>query len=275
MKKLLLLTGIISITIPFVGYSQSDTLLINNEKIPCTLIEITADAIKYTFPGEDLLNTVYKNSVQKIIYQNGRIQTFSESTSFKNVNSVDEFENVTLTAVESEVKGLFKLGDVSAKAKGATSLSNQERVKGRAYRKMKIEAAMMGANIIYLTHQRSEGNKSGIFQTSNAETSLTGVAYTNQLPRYDDFINLVGSRKDFVTIAVNKMWSSDADVSRTSTKKNFKIINILNENGIVTIEGQLSGETSYNKFRLSNFTNEVFSIYYKNKSTAYNYEIKF
>jgi hypothetical protein len=34
MKKLLLLTGIISINIPLVGYSQSDTLLINNEKIP-------------------------------------------------------------------------------------------------------------------------------------------------------------------------------------------------------------------------------------------------
>ena len=274
MKKLLLLTGIISITIPLAGYSQTDTLLINNEKIPCTLKEITADAVKYTFPGEDLLNTVYKNCVQKIIYQNGRIQTFSESTSFKTVNSVDEFENVTLTAVESEVKGLFKLGDVSAKAKGATSLSNQERVKERAFRKMKIEAAMMGANIIYLTHQRSEGNKSGLFQTSNTETSLTGVAYNNQLPRYEDFINLVGARKDFVTIAVNKMWSSDAGVSRTLTKKTFKIINILNDNGIVTIEGQLSGENSYNKFRLSNFTNEIFSVYYKDKSTAYNYEIK-
>jgi hypothetical protein len=182
---------------------------------------------------------------------------------------------VTLTAVESEVKGLFKLGDVSAKAKGATSLSNQERVKERAFRKMKIEAAMMGANIIYLTHQKSEGSQSGYLHSSNAATSLTGVAYTNQLPRYDDFIKLIDSRKDFVTISENKMWTSDAKVSKTSANKTFKIINIINDNGIVTIEAELSGVTNYHKFRLSNFTNEAFSIYYQDKSTAYNYEIKF
>lgn len=38
---------------------------------------------------------------------------------------------MTVTAVESEVKGLFKVGDVSAKAVGTTELSNQERVKNR------------------------------------------------------------------------------------------------------------------------------------------------
>jgi len=275
MKRLLSIIVIISIVTSFKGYSQSDTLLINNKKIPCTLIEITADAVKYTLPGEDLQNTVYKNSVQMVIHKNGRIETFNESTSFKKVSSVGEFENVTLTAVESEVKGLFKVGEVGAKAKGATSLSNQERVKERALRKMKIEAAMMGANIVYLTHQRSVGSKAGFLQTSNAETSLTGVAYSNQLQQYDEFVELIGKRKDFVTTVVNKMWSSDADVKTTPANKTFKINNIINENGIISIEGELSGVSSYNKFRVSNFTDDTFSIYYKDKSTAYNYEIKF
>jgi len=272
MKRLLIIVVIITST---EVHSQSDTLLINNKKIPCTLVEITVDAVKYTLPGEDLPNTVYKNSVQKVIHKNGRVETFNESTSFKKVNSVDEFENVTLTAVEFEVKGLFKVGEVSAKAKGATSLSNQERVKERALRKMKIEAAMMGANIIYISHQRSVGGKGGILQTSNAETTLTGVAYSNQLQQYDEFVELVGSRKDFVTTAVNKMWSSDADVKRSVTNKTFKINNIINDNGIISIEGELSGVSNYNKFRVSNFTDGTFSIYYKDKSTAYNYEIKF
>ena len=50
----------------------------------------------------------------------------------------------TITQVEGEIKGLFKVGEVSSKAKGTTTFSNQERVKERAYKKLKIQAAMMG-----------------------------------------------------------------------------------------------------------------------------------
>lgn len=260
-----------------VSMAQTDTLMINNEKIPCSVKEITVDAVKFTYPGEEIINTVYKNTVQKIVFKSGRVQTFFESTSYKKVSSVDEYENVTMTAVESEVKGLFKLGDVSAKAKGTTTLSNQERVKERAYRKMKIEAAMMGANIVYLLNQRSEGNKyGGYFQSgSTTETSLTGVAYTNQLPNIDDFLKLINNRTDFIATEENKMWSSDSDVRKITSKKKLKITNIINDNGIITIEGQLEGVSKYFKFRLANFTNDYFSIYYQDKSTAYNYKFGF
>ena len=258
-------------------FAQTDTLTINNEKISCSIKEITEDAVKFSYPGEDLINTVYKNTVQKIVFKNGRIQKFVETTSFKKVSNVDDYENVTMTAVESEVKGLFKLGDLGAKAKGTTTLSNQERVKERAYRKMKIEAAMMGANIVYLLNQRSEGNKyGGYFQSgSTTETSLTGVAYTNQLPNLEDFKRLVNNRSDFITLEKNELWSSDSDVTKTTPKKEFKVFNIINDNGIITIVGQLAGVKKYNKFRLSNFTEEYFSIFYKDKSKAYNYKIGF
>jgi len=251
--------------------------MINNEKISCSVKEVTSDAVKFTYPEEEIINTVYKNTVQKIIYKSGRIQTFVEATSYKKVSNVDDFENVTMTAVEAEVKGLFKLGDVSSKAKGTTTISNQERVKERAYRKMKIEAAMMGANIVYLTNQRSEGNKDGGIITSrqSAETSLTGVAYTNQLPNSGDFRKLIHSRTNFSAIEENKLWSSASDLTKAPSKKELKILNIINDNGIITIEGQLTGVTKYTKFRLANFTDEYFSIYYQDKDTAYNYKIKF
>jgi hypothetical protein len=255
--------------------AQTDTLIINNERISCFVSEVTADAVKFKYPGEELINTVYKNTVQKVIFKSGRIQTFVEATSFKKVAKVDDYENITTTTVESEIKGLFKLGDVSSKAKGTTTFSNQERVKTRAYKKMKIQAAMMGANIVLLSNQRSEGNKfGGYFQAgSTTETSLTGIAYTNQLPNMEDFKKLIKNKKTFEVIEEYKMWASDSDLTKTPSKSQFTITNIVNDNGIITIEGQLSDNKKFNKFKLANFNNETFSIYYQDKSTAYNYTV--
>lgn len=274
-KNLLVLLTLLSSSM--LCFAQTDTLLINNEKISCSVSEITADAVKFKYPGEEMINTVYKNTVQKVIFKSGRVQTFVEATSYKKVNKVEDYENITTTSVESEIKGLFKLGDVSSKAKGTTAFSNQERVKARAYKKMKIQAAMMGANIILLSNQRSEGNKyGGYFQSgSTTETSLTGVAYTNQLPNIDDFRKKINNKTTFPVIEEYKMWASDSDLTKSTLKSQFTIVNIVNDNGIITLEGQLSGVKKYNKFKLANFNNESFSIYYQDKSTAYNYTIQF
>src|ERR1700748_2824150 len=116
--------------------AQTDTIVINNQKTACSVKEITPDAVKYTYPGEDLINTVFKNSVQKIIFKSGRVQTFAESTSYKKVSGVMDFDNVTVTSVESEVRGLYKISEVGSKAKGTTVFSSMEKVKERAYHKL-------------------------------------------------------------------------------------------------------------------------------------------
>lgn len=252
--------------------AQSDTVVINNQKIACSVKEITPDAIKYTFPGEDLINTVYKNTVQKIIFKSGRIQTFAEATSYKSINGVMDFDKVTITSVENEVKGLYKLGDVSSKAKGTTVFSNQEKVKDRAYRKMKIQAAMYGANVVYLSNQRTEGNKYGTRYTagSTAETNLTGIAYCNALPDYDQFKKMMSNRATVLAVQKYELDASSFDVSQDNIKKVFTINNILNDNGIVYIEGNLEGEKKINRFQLVNFNAGSFSVAYKNDGDAYN-----
>lgn len=274
-KNLISLSSLLFCSV--LAFAQTDTVMINNEKISCTVSEITADAVKFKYPGEEMVNTVYKNTVQKVIFKSGRVQTFIEASSYKKVDNVGDYENVTTTSIESETKGLYKLGDVSAKAKGTTTLSNQERVKARAFKKLKIQAAMLGANIVLLSNQRSEGNKyGGYFQSgSSAETSLTGVAYTNQLPNIEEFKKLVNGKNIFVATQQFKMWASDSDVSNATANNRLTITNIANDNGIITIEGQLTGVDKYNKFRLARFNNDTFSIYYQDKSTAYNYVFQF
>jgi hypothetical protein len=257
------------------SYAQMDTVFVNNQKIVCSVKEITPEAIKYSFPGEDLVNSVYKNTVQKIVFKSGRVQTFAESTSFKVITGVMDYDKVTVTSVESEVKGLFKLSDVSSKAKGTTVYSNQERVKDRAYRKIKIQAAMFGGNIIYLTNQRTDGNKYGSYFSSGSasETNLTGVAYSNTLPDFDKFKQLIGSRTQFIAIFRYELGASDSDVSQDVVSKPFEIRNISNDNGIITIDANLKGESDVNNFQLISFTDQTFSIAYKYKGTAYNYTI--
>lgn len=249
-----------------------DTIYLNNQKLACNVKEVLPDAVRYAFPGEDVVNSAYKNSIQKIVFKSGRVQTFSESTSFKPVAKVSDFENVTISSLESEIQGLYKLGEVTSKAKGTTVYSNQERVKQRAYRKLKIQAAMLGANIIYLTNQRTEGNKyGGYFQSgSSAETNLTGIAYSNSLPDLEAFKKLIGSKTDFNTSWRSKLWASDSDVSTDVYMTPFSIKEITNENGIIMIEGKLGDGTKNTRFQLANFTNDTFSIAYKDKSSAYN-----
>lgn len=274
MKKLFFV--MIAIAITSVCSAQMDTIFANREVIPCSVKEITQDAVKYSHPNEDLLITIYKNTIQKIVFKSGRVQTFAESTSYKTVDGVEDFENVTITQVESEVKGLYKLGDVSAKAVGTTTLSNQERVKQRAYRKMKIVAAMMGANIVYLTNIREQGNIAGTeYQAGqSAETSLTGVAYSNKLPNLNEFQKLIGNRTEFLAISVVKLYSSDSDMSKRSLQNMFKIENIKDENGLIMINGSLEKVKKNNMFRVVDFDNEHFDIFYKDKNTAYSVRIE-
>ena len=248
MKKLLF--TVIGIILAAFSYGQSDTIYSNNLKIACSVKEITPEAVKFIYPGEEVLNSFYKNTVQKIVFKSGRVQTFSEATSFKDVASVDDFENVTISRVEGEVKGLFKLGEISAKAVGTTALANQERVKERAYRKLKMLAAMMGGNIVYLIDQRTQGNKLG------TEYQAAQAAETN--------------KRNFVAVAQAKLWSSASDISRPVTFKKFVINSITNDNGLIMLDGTLEGERNYSKFRVVSFSKDYFNIYYEDKSTSYN-----
>ena len=274
MKKSIIIP--ITIAIATLCNAQSDTIVSNNEKIPCTVKEITPDAVKYSFVGEDLTNTLYKNMVQKIVFKNGRTQTFSEATAFKKVVDVRDYENVTITQVESEIKGLFKLGDASAKAKGTTTLSNQERVKERAYRKFKIQAAMQGGNSIYLTNQRTSGNLQGSWYqaSASAEASLTGVVYSNELPNYDNFKKLIGDKTKFNTTYEYTLYSCLSDLTRCAIHKQFTLFTLKNENGLIMIEGKLDGESKYSRFRVVSYSKESFTIFYEDKDAQYNIIIK-
>ena len=269
--------SMILLYIPFIGLSQSDTIITNVERIPCTIKEVTADAIKFSYPQEDLINTIYKNTIKKVVFKSGRIQTFAESIPLKTINSIDDFDLVEITNLESDTKGLYRVGYVSAKAKGTTTSSNQERVKNRAYRKIKILAAMMGANIIFITNQRNEGNKfGGYYQSgSSSETNLTGLAFTNNKLNILDFKQLIANKPIYVGVEQTKLWSGDYDIRKEEILTKFNIDEVIDDDGIIEIKGEIVNTPGQRIFKLVSINKDYFNVFYEDKSTAYNVKIEF
>ena len=268
---------ILFLTISSFCQSQADTIFTNQEKIVCNVKEVTEDAVKYSYLNEQLVITTYKNMIQKIVYSSGRVQTFSEMTSFKKVANVEDYENVIMSQVEREVKGLYKLGDVSSKAIGVTIYANQETVKKRAYRKLKIQAAMQGANLIYLTNMKSDGYSGGgaIGGSKAAQTTLSGVAYNNVIPNSKEFKSIIKDKMNFNSILSYCLPSNAMDYKMEKKNKLFKLFKIIDESGFIQLEGELEGFKKLNKFRVVNFTNSYFDVYFEYKAAVYNFRISF
>jgi hypothetical protein len=254
-------------------YAQLDTIYSNEGVLAVNIKEVLPDAVKFSYPTEDLLITVYKNTVQKIKYKSGRIETFAEASSFKQVKGAQDWENVSIAKVESEVKGLYKIDDVSSKAKGATTLSNMDKVKDRSYKKLKIEAAMLGANIIYLTNERVQGNQFGTqYQAGNStETNLSGIAYSNVRPKYSEFNEIYSKINRFKL--VKKLYlgrnSLDLELSNEGLPPTVVITGITENEGFIYVNSIIKTEGT-NNFRVVYFDEKNIILMYKDKRKIYN-----
>lgn len=249
----------------------------NGERILAKVREITPETIKFSYPEEDLVNTVYRSRVQRIAFNSGRVQTFAPEALFKTVSSVEDYANVTVTGVEAEVAALTRVGRVGAKATGTTTLSSIERVKNRAYRKMKTEAAMMGGNVVFLLDQWTTGNVIGTeYQAgSSTETNLTGTVYTDRPVDYHGFLKVLGENRKFLTKDRYKLRSGSSNVSKNIFVKHFSIDSISRENGVTTLHGKLDDTRKYTSFQLVSYDDEGFNIFYSTGTIVFNIRVPF
>lgn len=184
----------------FTFAQKRDTIFTYNESIVCKIKEVADENVKFSYPNEDILVSINKNRIRKITYSSGRQEVFVESSSYKAVEGWQDWEKVLITNIEAEVDGLYKLGDVSSKAKAGTVLANLNKIKNKAIRKIKIRAAMLGANVVYLLNDHTKGHHYQPWSddcTETAEVLLTGVAYSNRSLNIDEFKKVVESRNTF------------------------------------------------------------------------------
>jgi len=284
------IASIILIIIPSVAFCQYDTIYSSTGKVIGSVKEIGENSIKFTYPNEDLINNLNKNVIKKIVFKSGRVQTFSNMTGYKTVKSGLDYENVSISLVFEEVKGLYKIGEAGAKAKGTTLMSSIEKVKERAIRKMKITAAMQGANVIYQTQINTTDNipneKNGLGFTSKAgqptQTTISGIAYSSELPSYEEFKQKIGDRKLFTVVNLYEFenvynildpFNTNTDIKEINVTKKIEIYSISEESGLINVEAKIEKESN-TKFRVIFFNNEEFTLEYKTDKGIYNFRVK-
>ncbi|OHX65110.1 hypothetical protein [Flammeovirga pacifica] len=184
MKYSFFISFIFLIFISNITFSQvkNDTLLtVVGEKVIVSVKEITASEIKYSYPNEALLNGMKKSSVAEIRFGSGRVQKLHKFLNYKNVSTGKDWENVSISNVATEVEGLVKLGDVSAKAEGTTEFSSVAKLQARVYDKIKVQSAMLGGNVAFVINQTAETMSSSAFSSKAANAIMSASVYSSKV----------------------------------------------------------------------------------------------
>ncbi|MCX6214398.1 hypothetical protein [Spirosoma sp.] len=259
---------------------QLDTIYTNKEKIACSVKEVTPDAIQFTYPNETIVNSLYKNTIQKVVFRSGRTQVFSESSPLIEIDGIEDYGKVTITQVEGELKGLYKIGEVSSSSRGGTAYSNVDRVKERALNKLKMEAVMRGANLIYMAYQKTEGNRyGGYFQSAKAaETIYSGVAYSNNLLKKQELIDRL-SGADFLVsdkqiVLLKGMAIYKAEYSLEYIKTDIRILRVYEEGSQLFVEAKIRNFES-SAFRVVRFNDSTFTLLAEDKNKIMNFIVPF
>lgn len=275
MKKNFLLL----LSVPFCIHSmlaQSDTIYTNSKKIIASVEEINPKTVKFHYPNESLSNSIYKNKIRKIIFQNGRVQEF-KSSSFADIKSIDDYDKVVVTKKESDIEGLKQVGQILAEAKGRTVFTSSKKMKNRAYKNLKLQAAMLGSNVVLLGDSDSESGRAGsIFSSARAaKAELTGFAYSTNYLDLNKFKSKIKGKGSFPIASKYKLKSTKTNIKKYSSNSDFVISEVAAERGNIYIYGTIDKKGKAKRYQLSRFNKESFGIYISKKKKEYYYKVNF
>ena len=176
-KSIFLGTALSLVSLSLAAQS-SDRLHLLEEVKEVNIEEVGQNTIKYRHLNENTSYVISKHQVRKIEFASGREEVYESP--FRSVNSLNDYENVFITYIPHDIDGMATKGEVFSKAAGVTALASINNVKNRATRKIKMEAAMLGANVIYLGNMYQRGNQMGNenVPASTTMTALSGTAYS-------------------------------------------------------------------------------------------------
>lgn len=217
MNKLLILF-LVSLTISTFSLAQSKNDVIHLAEGPkeVQVIEVGFNTIKYSFPNEKTVYSISKHHVNKIEFASGREEVFESP--FQPVHGLDDFEKVYISYNPDDVMGLESKGELFSKATGVTTLSSINNVKNRAMEKLKAEASMLGANVVFIGDVYQRGNTyGGENQAGNStQTTFSGTAYSTIKLNPEQVIPLL-SGKSFHHYQTHKLnrnsWSPERSIA--------------------------------------------------------------
>ncbi|MBC6366571.1 hypothetical protein [Algoriphagus sp. AK58] len=230
----------------FTVYSQSnsDTLFLLEGQMEVKIKEVGLNNIKYTYPDEETVYTISRYQVSKIVFASGREEVFESP--IKPVKGLDDFEKVFITYNPEDISGLQSKGELFSKATGVTTLSSINQVKNRALDKLKAEAAMTGANIVFIGNIYQRGNQyGGENQAGNStQTTFSGVGYSTKKIKLETVKSQIESRTfhHYQTHKLNRnSWSPERSITTQYGPDRKPIMFKINE--VVEKEGELFVKT--------------------------------
>ena len=96
--------------------AQDEVVFHNGNIAKGKVTEVTDLYIKFSYDGENLVNTIGRCAISEVRFQSGRVQQMSQKVA---VNSPDDWENVRLVYDKNEVLGLKSLGQIEKHSSGA------------------------------------------------------------------------------------------------------------------------------------------------------------
>lgn len=128
------------------------------------------EKITFTYPNENVTQTIAKSCVQEIKFSSGRVQQCSEKVV---VNGEEDWEKVIITTNPDDVNGLVRKGEVRSSSSNSWNFKSKEGVDKKATMKIKKEAAALKGHIILLQDQVKKNETI----LSGASSDKYGVAY--------------------------------------------------------------------------------------------------
>lgn len=261
----LFISKIFAQNVPLDSIFTSEGLILANVK------SVEPEVIKYAYPNEEVIISIYKNTVTKIRYKSGRVQDFAEKFALKTLNSVYDFDQVSLTRLESETKGLIRLDEVFARSLASPFSNNFSKAQEIAQKKIKIQAAMMGGNIVYLFNQDFVQEPTTEYQFgSGPGVVLSGVVYSNAVPKLSEVKRIIGKNNSFKPHLYTSIGLNDTNLERGYDFPPLLFIkNIYEEEGLVFLEAKAKNIDNQ-KFRVIFLKNDVIGIVWRDSRRIYN-----
>lgn len=267
MKKLTFSFSLVTFSFTLANAQEPlDSIFTNADILAVNIKEVTEETVKFSYPGEEVLNTLTTNTVSNIVFRTGRIQTFAEENSFREVKNGLDWEYVTAVQTDRELKGLYQLDQVNAKAKAATGWGSVGKMENRAKRKLLIETAMNGGNVVFLTQQ----NSSTRTQKGTSSSVMDGVAYGSTVPNFESFKSMVDNSHGLRYVEEHSLGVNNDDM-KVSTQKGeiIKLENIEKSGHMIYVNSNFSGIDD-TKFRVSYFDNDHVVLVYRTKKQLVN-----
>ncbi|GAB3217362.1 hypothetical protein J0A67_00240 [Algoriphagus aestuariicola] len=269
----------LSLSLATLSFSQTknDVMHLLEGQKEVQVKEVGFNTIKYSYPNENTVYSVSKHQVTKIEYASGREETFESP--FKPVKGLDDAELVYITYNPEDIAGLNPKGELFSKATGVTTLSSINNVKNRALDKLKAEAAMLGANVVFVGNVYQRGNQyGGENQPGNStQTTFSGTGYSTEALDKEGVRQIITGQKyhHYQTHKLNRNdWNPTREIATVYDKSRkplmFEFDKIMEkEDGIYVSSSHIPSKTK--ELKVIRAEEDVVILMERNDKTITNY----